>query len=154
MEVLALALHIERANARRYRAFADSFHGYDDEVAQGFDELAAAEYKHEVLLVSVFKERFGESIPTVDEPDVDVVIESVDLDDAEHQIFASLELRRVFELALRSERVAYTFYERAASAAKDSVLTDLYQELAAMEDAHVKRVEARLNELDAQGGAW
>lgn len=97
VEVLALAIHTERANARRYRAFADSFHGYDDEVAQGFDKLAEEEHKYEVSLLSAFQERFGESIPPVDEPDVDVVVESVDLDDAEHQIFAFLELRRVFE---------------------------------------------------------
>jgi rubrerythrin len=152
IEVLALAIHVERANVRRYRAFADSFHGHD-QVVQPFNKLEMEESKHETILISKFEERFGEDIPKVDESDVDVIIESADLDDAEHLIFSSLEARRVFELALQAEISAYKFYQRAASAMEDLTLVDLYRELAAMEDDHVKFVRARLNELDAQGGA-
>lgn len=39
-EVFALAIHIERANTRRFRAFAQAFRGYDEEVARRFEELA------------------------------------------------------------------------------------------------------------------
>lgn len=41
VDVLALAIHTERANARRFQAFSSAFHGYDEDVASVFDELAA-----------------------------------------------------------------------------------------------------------------
>ncbi len=37
-EVLALAVNVERANARRFRAFADAFAGYDADGHAGWLE--------------------------------------------------------------------------------------------------------------------
>lgn len=137
VEVVALAIHVERANASRLRAFRDAFRGYDDAVAARFGELAAEEDQHEALLVARFRTQFGHEIPRVDEAEVDGVIESVDLDDGEHHLFDSLKPERVFELALRAEKGAQEFYRRAAACASDANLARLFQELGAMEDEHV-----------------
>lgn len=149
-EVLALAIHIERANTRRFRTFAGVFDGYDAAVSQHFEEMAQEEEQHEAMLLAQFWKRFGETIPNIDEADVDAVIESVDLDDGEHQIFDSLRPRQVFELALQAEHHAQTFYERATERCADPQLAKLYRELATMEDGHVSFLQQRLDQLDGE----
>lgn len=150
-EVFALAIHIERANTRRFRAFADVFRGYDEEVVHRFEELAREEESHEWQLVQEFQRHFGDSIPAVDEADVDAVIESPDLDDAEHQIFDSLKPVRVYELALQAERAAQTFYLRAAAACQDSYLAGFYKDFAQMEGDHVAWFEQKIGPATAAG---
>ncbi len=152
-EVLALAIHVERANSSRFRAFADIFEGYDAEVATRFKELAVEEDQHERILTDRFRERFGDTIPTVEEAHVEGVIESVDLDDAEHLIFDSLQPARVYELALRAEREARAFYRRAAGASTDEELSTLYQELAEMETDHESWLEKKLRVHGGPGGS-
>ena len=154
MEVLALAVHVERANAARFHAFADVFRGYDATVTLRFEELAAEEQEHEARLVAVFERRAGGPIPILEETEVEGVIESVDMDDAEHLIFDSLKPKRVYELALLAERGARDFYRRAAAASKDAELVALYGELAEMERDHEAWLENRLNqETRSSGGA-
>jgi rubrerythrin len=151
LEVLALAVNVEQANARRFRAFADVFQGYDAAVAARFQELAVEEDEHESLLTAQFRKRFGEVIPVVDEVEVEGVIESVDVDDAEHLIFSSLEPTRVYELALRAERGAQEFYKRAMARTTDEALSTLYRELAEMEDDHAGWLEEKLRTLGTAG---
>ena len=143
-QVMALAIDIERANARRFRAFADVFGGFDDQVAQRLIELAEEEDDHERTLVKTFRQQFGDSIPSVEEKDVDVVIEAFDLVDSEQQIFDSLDPIHVYELALRAERMAHSFYLRAALACKEPKLAQIYSELADMEDDHVGWFEEKI----------
>ena len=143
-EMLALAVHVERANAGRFHAFADVFRGYDPRVAARFEELAAEEQEHEAMLTTWFRNRFPGPIPSVEEADVRGIIESVDMDDAEHLIFGSLEPAKVYELALRAEREALNFYRQAAAASKDAELAALYRELADMEKGHEGWLEERM----------
>lgn len=151
-EVLALAIHVERANTRRFVAFADVFRGYDGAVASRFEELAREEAEHEVILTRRFRQRFGEEIPAVEEAEVAGVIESADLDDGEHLIFASLDPARVYELALRAEQGARAFYQRALSTAPDDKLAGLYRELAEAEEGHEAWIRERLESLRTTGG--
>ncbi len=148
-EVLALAIHVERANAEKLERFGEAFAGYDDEVARLFDDLASQERQHEESLVAAFRERFGQDIPPVDEPGMGLVIESVDLDEGEHQIFHSLGPAHVVRLALRAEHAARDFYERAALQTGDVAVACLYRQLAVMEAGHAQRLEQRLSEYNA-----
>jgi rubrerythrin len=150
-EVLALAIQVERANTRRFQAFADVFRGYDAAVTSRFEELAREETEHETILARRFRQRFGEEIPVLEEAEVAGVIESTDLDDAEHLIFGSLEPVRVYELALRAEQGARAFYERALSAAPDGTLASLYRELAEAEEGHEAWIEEKLQSMRAEG---
>lgn len=143
-QVMALAIDIERGNARRFRTFADVFEGYDQQVVARFIELAEEEDNHERALLQTFHQQFGEPIPSVAENDVDVVIEAFDLVDAEQQIFDAMEPMRVYELALRSEKLAHNFYDRAAVSCGEPQLTEIYRQLADMEDDHVAWFENKI----------
>lgn len=145
-EVLALAIEVERANARRFRAFGDAFRGYDAEVAGRFEELAREEEDHGAMLTRRFQEQFSESIPDVRETDVQGVVESVDLDDPEALIFDSTPPEHVYHLALKAEEGARAFYGKAAAAAKDPDLAALFWALASVEGEHVRWLQKKIQE--------
>lgn len=144
-EVLALAVAIERANAIRLRTFSEMFRGYEEGVADRFEELAREEEEHERILMEHFRRRFGQEVPRVNEQDVRGVIESHDIQDGEHLIFDSLKPQVVYQIALSAELAAQGFYERAASRASDPELISLYQELAGMEDEHKSWLKERIS---------
>ena len=150
-QVMALAIDIERSNARRFRAFAEAFGGYDEQVTKRLIELAEEEDAHELTLVQLFQQQFGDSIPSIEEDDVDVVIEAFDLVDSEQQIFDSMKLSLVYELALRAENLARNFYLRAAAACEESKLVEVYKQLAAMEDEHVGWFEEKIKAAKESG---
>lgn len=137
-EVLALAIHIEQANKKRLLNFANAFTGYDDQVEKKFNELAEEEGLHEAWLQQKFKKMFKGSVPKVTEFDVEEVVEAVEWDDSEHQIFDSLKAENVFRLALDAENAARNFYQVAIRTVKDKSLTKLFKELAGMENDHVE----------------
>ena len=152
MEVLALAIQIEEANVRRFTAFAVTFRGYDNEVMARFVELSTEEEKHAEQLLAIFKKRFGDQIPVIDEWDVDLVIESMDLDDSEHLIFDSLKPRQVYELALKCEMGAKKFYLQAAATTKDEELKKVFHDLSEAEGDHADWLCKRLEEMEKTGG--
>jgi rubrerythrin len=143
-EVLALAIQVERHNVGKFRAFAAAFRGYQDAVADRFEELAAEEEGHEAMLRRRFEEQFGGDIPEIKEAQVREVIESPDLEDAETFVFDSTSPQRVYELALQAEESARRFYQRAEEAASSTELAELYRELSSAEDDHVRWLRARL----------
>jgi rubrerythrin len=143
-EVLALAIHVEQANSRRFRAFAEVFQGYDAEVAMRFEELAAEEDHHEELLVAQFQKSFGGTLPPLEQVDISGVVEAVDLDDGENLIFDTLKPRHVYELALKAELGAQEFYRKAVANAGDPALAALYRQLAEMETGHASFLEEKL----------
>lgn len=148
-EILALAIHVEQANGRRLRNFAHAFDGYDQAVADKFTDLASEEDLHEKWLQEKFKKMFKGPLPEVREFDVEEVIEAVEWDDSEHQIFDSLKADDVFKLALNAETSARTFYEKAALAVrKDKELTKLFKELSGMEDDHAVWLKKRIQDPD------
>lgn len=147
-EVLSLAIRVEQANAERFRSFAKVFEGYDDEVAGRFTELAKEEDDHEQMIRQRYEKRFGNEVLAIKETDVTDVVESIELDDGEHQIFDSLNPRRVYELTLAAEQYAHNFYKKALERTEDDELKELYRELAELEAGHEDWVEERLARLD------
>ena len=147
-EVLSLAINVERANASRFRSFAAVFGGYDEKVARRFAELAAEEDQHEAILRKRYETHFGSEVLPIQESDVSGVIEAIDLDDGEHQVFDSMTPRKVYELTLAAEQYAHTFYERALEQTEDPELAALYRELCELEEGHEGWVEERLARLD------
>ena len=147
-EVLALAIHIEQANGRRLRHFADAFSGRDGQVTEKFQELAEEERQHEIWLTEKFKRRFKGPIPSISEFDVKGVVEAVEWDDSEHAIFGSLTPDQVFRLALVAENNARRFYEEAESTAIDKSLRLLFRQLGAMENDHAGWLEKKIQGPD------
>jgi rubrerythrin len=151
-EVLALAIHVEQANGRRLRNFAHAFDGYDQVVADKFNELAAEEDLHEKWLQEKYKKMFKDPLPDVREFDVEEVVEAVEWDDSEHMIFDSLKAENVFQLALNAETGARGFYLQAAQVvAKDKELAKLFQELSGMEDEHVGWLKKHIQDPPEDG---
>ncbi|HJT24874.1 MAG TPA: ferritin family protein [bacterium] len=143
-EILALAIHIEQANKNRLRNFAHAFSGYDQEVEGKFNELAEEEGFHEAWLQQKFEKMFKGPVPKVTEFDVEEVVEAVEWDDSEHQIFDSLKAENVYRLALDAENGARNFYQVAIKTVKEKSLVKLFKELAGMENDHVEWLKKRI----------
>ncbi len=147
-EVLALAVHVERAGARRFRTFADAFRDHDDVVTQQCEELAREKDAHEWKLVQAFHRHFGDSLPSVHCADVDAVILSPDPGGTEHGMPSAAALRRVYELALRAEQCVRTFYLHAADTCSDAYVAALYRDLSSMVDKHVSWCEKKIHGVE------
>ena len=149
-EVLMLAIDVEESNGTRLRAFAGLFADHAPEAAALFSEMADEEDEHRRVLEGAFRERHGELRRTIREDDVPEVVEAADLDDAEHQVFDTLSLRRALELVRSAELHAQDFYRRALENTDVPELQALFRELSEFEDGHVQQIEAR---LEALGGS-
>jgi len=143
-EVLALAIHIESANKIRLQNFANAFSGYDGDVAEKFNELAEEEGLHEAWLRQKFKALFKGAVPKIDQSDIQEVVEAVDWDESEQQIFDSLKAENVYRMALDAENEARNFYQVAIKTVKNPSLAKLFKELAGMENDHVEWLKKRI----------
>ena len=150
-EVLALGIQVEISNGRRLRNFSHIFHGYDDEVSARFMELAVEEDQHEKMLKDRWAARFGGPIPVMNEFDVVEIVEAVELEDSEAQIFDSLREAQVFQIALTAELNASRLYTEAAKVTKDPELKALFAELGGMEDDHVGWLQKRIAAAETKG---
>ena len=146
-EVLALAIRIEQANALRLRNFAFAFQNYDKEVSERFEELAAEEDSHEKWLRTRFAKMFKGPLPPAEDLDVEGMAEVTEWDDSEYLVFDSLRADHVYHLAMKAEKKAESFYQRAKRSTKDKGLAKLFEELAEMEAGHTgwlaEKIEAR-----------
>ncbi len=143
-ETLLRAIQIETRNAAVYESFAKLFHGYDDAVADIFQEMASEEQKHRAELAQRYGERFGP--PQFPEKELGEVVEPADLDDPEALIFSSLTVAQALEAGLRAEEAAREFYRRELKTTSDPELQRLYRELSEFEETHVRRLTERLAE--------
>ena len=151
-EALALGIAVETRNAQRYDSFALLFAGYDDEVSSLFTEMSNEELEHRSALQELYRIRFGDQPCTLDEADVDDVVEAVDIDDAEHLIFNTMTLKNVLEAALRAEQGAQRFYAALSQTVQDEDLLALYRQLGENEQDHVAAVENRIRQLGGEKG--
>lgn len=142
-EVLALAIEVEEQNANRLTTFAELFSDYDEEVHKTFERFAGEERDHHRLLVEMWHRVFGAATPrpSLKEEDVREVVEAVDLDHGEHEIFGDFGRAQVLESVRRAEIAAVKFYERAAATARNPDLRQLYLELEQMERGHMEDLE-------------
>ncbi len=146
-EVLALAIRIEQANALRLRNFAFAFQNYDKNVSGQFEELAGEEDSHEKWLQARYKKMFKGPLPLVDDLEVEGIADAMEWDDSEYLVFDSLRADHVYHLAMKAEKKAKSFYEKAQKTTKDKGLAKLFEELAQMEEGHTgwlaEKIEAR-----------
>jgi rubrerythrin len=149
-EVLALAISVEARNAERFHSFAEWLSPYDEEVGHLFREMEAEEIQHREALFRLYRERYGEALPTIAEEDLDEVVEAFEVPHGEHLIFDDLTQRAILEAGLRAEEGARGFYQRALEKATDAEVRRLYQELAAFEESHIQRLQRRLQALEAK----
>lgn len=150
-EILALAIHLERANGRHLRLFADAFEGRDPEAAQKFRELAAEENRHEEWLLEKFKRRFTGPVPSVGEFDVEGVMEILQWEAQGENFYEDLKGSKIFQLALESENRARKFYQDAVPLTNDKSVSLLFRVLAAMEQDHVDWLVKKIKDANTNG---
>ena len=63
-EILALAITNEDEDSRIYRGFAEGLRQKYAASAKVFDEMADEEVRHRTMLFDLYREKFGEFLPT------------------------------------------------------------------------------------------
>jgi rubrerythrin len=127
---LLRAIQIEARNGGVYDSLAQLFQGYDDSVTAIFREMADEERQHGAVLKERYRERFGPTPSSTDEPKE--VIEAPDLEDPEALVFDSMTIEQALAVGLKAET--------------DPALQKLYRELSEFEEDHVRRLEEKLAE--------
>jgi rubrerythrin len=142
IEVMAVAIDVERNNAGRFQALADTYIDYNEELYRFFKSMAEEEVEHEEVLEKMWKEKFAdESKPDIGENDIEDVIEAVDMEHGEHLLFDDVKLQDAMQMVYKAETTARKFYQLAAQSATDKNLKKLYEQLAELENGHVDNIE-------------
>lgn len=144
-EVVAFAIGVEQANARRYRDWSIRFRPFDAEASALLEELAAEERDHERRLVELYREQFGEFSESLDPRTVDASLELRSAPAEQHFFVVDAAMaRRILAHALDAEIGARRFYESALERAEEEAHRQLFEWLARFEDQHVWSLQARL----------
>ncbi len=153
-EILHVAIFIEERNAQLYHRFAEMFVEFGDrdslEIAGVFWEMAIEERRHGSLLQAKYSEMYGSLSCPFSEEDLVEFIEVPSLEDGD--LFAGdacncIDPRdRALQVALKAEASAQHFYSELAENRQPGPLRRIYQELAQMEDGHVRYLEEKLEQ--------
>ncbi len=135
-EILALAISSEEDDARIYRTYADRLSKEYPASAAVFDGMAAEEDTHRQRLIDLHRTRFGEVIPLIRREHVAGFYARRPV-----WLIGNLSLDRMRAEAEEMERVAGSFYARAAASVTDAGTRKLLGDLAAAEAKHEKRAE-------------
>ena len=103
-EVLSLAIRVEYANAGRFKVLADQFEAYEEALCALFLRLWDEELIHADKLNSAWSTQFENAPkPRISEDQVNVVIESVEVEHGEHGVFDDIEVDDAIRMVRRSE---------------------------------------------------
>ncbi len=143
-QTLLRAIQIEARNGGLYDSLAKIFEGYDGSVTATFQEMADEERLHGAELRERYRARFG-PVPNL-HAEPKEIIEAPDLEDPEALIFDSMTLEKALEVGLHAEEAARKFYRDETIRTADAELRRLYLELSEFEEAHVRRLQQKLQE--------
>lgn len=140
-EILALAISLEEEHGRIYLTYADGLRADFPGSAKVFEELAREENEHRRLLLDLFEEKFGTTIPLIRSSDVKGFIQHKPI-----WLAAPLRLEAVREQAELIEFETRRFYENALERISDTAIRKLLGDLAEAEREHESLTE-RLTEM-------
>ena len=140
-EILALAISLEEEHGRIYLTYADGLRADFPGSAKVFEELAAEENEHRRLLLDLFEEKFGTTIPLIRSSDVKGFIQHNPI-----WLAAPLRLEAVREQAELIEFETRRFYENSLVRISDTAIRKLLGDLAEAEREHESLAE-RLTEM-------
>ena len=135
-EILALAISLEEEDERVYADFAEGLRNSFPASAAVFDAMRSDETGHRQLLLSLYREKFGEHIPLVRRQDIKGFVNRKPV-----WLVRPLGLDKVRKQASAIEAETRRFYERAASRAQDASVRQLLDDLAQQERAHENRAQ-------------
>lgn len=140
-EILALAISLEEEHGRIYLTYADGLRADFPGSAKVFEELAREENEHRRLLLDLFEEKFGTTIPLIRSSDVKGFIQHKPI-----WLATPLRLEAVREQAELIEFETRRFYENALERISDTAIRKLLGDLAEAEREHEGLTE-RLTEM-------
>lgn len=136
-EILALAISSEEDDSRIYRAYADGLRDDFPASASVFDAMAEEENGHRRQLITLFRDRFGDTIPLIRREHVRGYYTR-----KPDWLVRPLGLEKVRAMAEQMEDQAARFYEEAAKRTSDAATRKLLGDLAMAERGHESRAEA------------
>lgn len=140
-EILALAISLEEEHGRIYLTYADGLRADFPGSAKVFEELAREENEHRRLLLDLFEEKFGTTIPLIRSSDVKGFIQHKPI-----WLATPLRLEAVREQAELIEFETRRFYENALERISDTAIRKMLGDLAEAEREHQSLTE-RLTEM-------
>jgi len=142
-EILALAIASEEEDARIYLAYADSLKDHAPASAKVFEDMAEVEQSHRNMLISQFRQRFGERIPLIRREHVSGFYER-----QPDWLVKNLPLEKIRAQTEEMEAQAYRFYMEATKRVSDASTRQLLGDLALAEQGH-SDIAAMLEEKHA-----
>jgi rubrerythrin len=142
-EVLALAVQAEEEDSRLYREMAEKLRGEYPASAGVFDGMAEEENEHRRRLLTLFEERFGNTLPLIRREDVRGFMKRKPF-----WISTSFDIDTIRKRAASMEAEAANFYRRAAEKSADPAVRKLLGDLADAEAGH----ESTADHLEAEVG--
>ena len=130
-EILALAISLEEEHGRIYLTYADGLRSDFPRSAKVFEELAREENEHRRLLLDLFEEKFGTTIPLIRSSDVKGFIQHKPI-----WLATPLRLEAVREQAEQIEFETRRFYETALERTTDTAIRKLLGDLVVVEREH------------------
>ena len=133
-EILALAISLEEEDERIYADFAEQLRQNFAGTAKMFDEMRQEEIEHRRMLITTYKQKFGEHIPLVRRHDVRGFVQRRPI-----WLNTPLRLEQIREQVSAMEAETRRFYLHAAARSQDASIRQLLDDLAAAETYHVTR---------------
>jgi rubrerythrin len=130
-EILALAISSEEEDARIYQAYAHSLGERAPDSAKVFRDMAEVEQTHRNMLISQFRQRFGEEIPLIRREHVRGFYQR-----KPDWLMTNLSLETIRAQAEIMEDQAFRFYTEAAKRVTDASTRQLLGDLALAEQGH------------------
>ena len=130
-EVLGLAISSEEDDARIYQSFAQHLDADYPDTAKLFRAMAEVEQTHRNMLIQMFRDLFGETIPLIRREHVKGFYKSRPI-----WLVENLDIETIRKEAERMEDQSANFYEQAVKRVSNTSLRRLLGDLALAERGH------------------
>lgn len=133
-EILALAISAEEEDSHIYASFANRVRVDYPATARMFDDMSMEEQGHKNMLLELFRQKFGGTLPYITRADVSGFMKRDPL-----WLVENLRIEAVRRQAEVMELESATFYAKAAQMARDVDVRKLLGDLSLMERGHEAR---------------
>lgn len=130
-EILALAISAEEEDSHIYASFANRVRNDYPSTAAMFEDMAQEEQGHKNMLLELFRQKFGDTLPYITRADVSGFMKREPL-----WLVENLRIDAVRRQAEAMELESATFYARAAEVSRDVDVRKLLGDLSLLERGH------------------
>ncbi|QLH37129.1 MAG: rubrerythrin [Parachlamydiaceae bacterium] len=132
-EIIALAISLEEDDERFYSDLSEATRHNFPASSKLFDEMKQEESHHRQRLIEMFRQKFGEHIPSIRRQDVRGFLERKSV-----WLYQPINLEKIRKQIGIMELETKRFYEKAAQRSQDASIRQLLDNLAQAEEEHVQ----------------